>query len=227
MTEASRARRNGGISPTPASSPRTRQRTAMPLFEEALTARGIQAFAVLCEQLPGRCMVRAVCLRTGLGGSRRSLARRPCPFRLQAPPDRRPPRNPARRHADRREPTRRHPAPAAAGRRPIDPRSAGTPSPQAPAPVRGPGYDFDKYRRLLWKRGIKPLIARRGVAHGSGLGKVRWVVERAFAWLHRFKRLRIRYERRADLHQGLLELACSLICLRRLRTSPEAISWLR
>jgi transposase len=81
------------------------------------------------------------------------------------------------------------------------------------------GYDFDKYRRLLWKRGIKPLIARRGGAHGSGLGKVRWVVERAFAWLHQFKRLRTRYERRADLHQGLLELACSLICLRRLRTS--------
>ncbi|MEV7834920.1 IS5 family transposase [Streptomyces subrutilus] len=81
------------------------------------------------------------------------------------------------------------------------------------------GYDFDKYRRLLWKRGIKPLIARRGVANGSGLGKVRWVVERAFAWLHQFKRLRIRYERRADLHQGLLEPACSLICLRRLRTS--------
>ncbi|MEU2623094.1 transposase [Streptomyces sp. NPDC007157] len=81
------------------------------------------------------------------------------------------------------------------------------------------GYDFNKYRRLLWKRGIKPMIARRGVAHGFGLGKVRWVVERAFAWLHRFKRLRIRYERRADLHQGLLELACSLICLRRLRSS--------
>ncbi|WP_435865195.1 IS5 family transposase [Streptomyces spectabilis] len=81
------------------------------------------------------------------------------------------------------------------------------------------GYDFDKYRRLLWKRGISPVIARRGVAHGSGLGKVRWVVERAFAWLHQFKRLRTRYERRADLHQGLLELACSLICLRRLRSS--------
>ncbi|KUN74045.1 transposase [Streptomyces canus] len=69
------------------------------------------------------------------------------------------------------------------------------------------GYDFDRYRRLLWRRGIKPLTARRGVAHGSGLGKVRWVVERAFAWLHQFKRLRTRYERRADLHQGLLELA--------------------
>ncbi len=81
------------------------------------------------------------------------------------------------------------------------------------------GYDFDKYRRLLWKRGTKPVIARRGVAHGSGLGKTRWVVERTFAWLHQFKRLRIRYEVRADLHLGLLPLACSIICLRRLRTS--------
>lgn len=81
------------------------------------------------------------------------------------------------------------------------------------------GYDFDKYRRLLWKRGIKPLIARRGVDHGSGLGKTRWVVERTFAWLYQFKRLRIRYERRADLHHGLLQLACCLICLRRLQAS--------
>ena len=60
-------------------------------------------------------------------------------------------------------------------------------------------------------------IARRGTPHGSGLCKTRWVVEATFAWLHQFKCLRIRYEIRADLHQGLLELACSIICLRRLR----------
>jgi transposase len=71
------------------------------------------------------------------------------------------------------------------------------------------------------------MIARRGVADGSGLGKVRWVVERAFAWLHQFKRLRTRYERRADLHQGLLELACSLIASAACEPHPEAISWLR
>ncbi|MFD3720029.1 IS5 family transposase [Streptomyces sp. NPDC058674] len=81
------------------------------------------------------------------------------------------------------------------------------------------GYDFDKYRRLIRARGITPKIARRGTLHGSGLGKTRWVVERTFAWLHQFKRLRIRYEIRADLHLGLLQLACSIICLRRLRTS--------
>ncbi|MGW5816021.1 hypothetical protein [Streptomyces noursei] len=43
---------------------------------------------------------------------------------------------------------------------------------------------------------VKPLIARHGIALVSGMGKVRWVVERACPWLHQFKRLRIRYERR-------------------------------
>ncbi|MFB7048172.1 IS5 family transposase [Streptomyces microflavus] len=81
------------------------------------------------------------------------------------------------------------------------------------------GYDFDKYRRLIRARGITPKIARRAAPHGSGLGRTRWVVERTFAWLHQFKRLRIRYEIRADLHLGLLQLACSIICLRRLKTS--------
>ena len=81
------------------------------------------------------------------------------------------------------------------------------------------GYDHDKYRRLLWARGIRPMIARRGVAHGSGLGTHRWVVERSFAWLHQHKRLRVRYEVRADIHLGFLTLASALICLRRLQHS--------
>ncbi|WP_157983645.1 transposase, partial [Nocardiopsis sp. TNDT3] len=81
------------------------------------------------------------------------------------------------------------------------------------------GYDYDKYRRILRARDITSKIARRGVPHGSGLGKACWAVERTFARLHQFKRLRIRYEIRADLHLGLLPLACSIICLRRPRTS--------
>lgn len=63
-------------------------------------------------------------------------------------------------------------------------------------------------------------MARRGIAHGCELGKVGWVVERTSAWLHQLKWLRTRYERPADLHQGLPELSCSHICLHRLRTSP-------
>lgn len=39
-------------------------------------------------------------------------------------------------------------------------------------------YDHDKYRRRLRARGITPRIARRGQAHGSGLGTIRRVVER-------------------------------------------------
>lgn len=78
------------------------------------------------------------------------------------------------------------------------------------------GYDYDKYRRALRERGITPKIARRGVAHGSGLGTKRWVVERGFSWLHQFKRLRTRYEVRADLHLGLMHLACAIICWRKL-----------
>lgn len=30
---------------------------------------------------------------------------------------------------------------------------------------------------------------------------MRWVVEHAFAWLHQFLPLRVRYERRADMHK--------------------------
>ena len=75
-------------------------------------------------------------------------------------------------------------------------------------------HDCDVYRRALRERGITPSNTRRGVAHGSGLGHVRWVVEQTFVWLHQFKRLRIRYEVRADLHLGLLQSACALICYR-------------
>ena len=78
------------------------------------------------------------------------------------------------------------------------------------------GYDHEKYRRELRKRGVKPLIARRGSEHGSGLGKERWVVERTFAWLHNLRRLRIRYERSADLHLAFMLLGCAVVCQRRL-----------
>jgi transposase len=81
------------------------------------------------------------------------------------------------------------------------------------------GYDYDKYRRELRRRGITPEIARRGTTHGSGLGRYRWVVERTFAWLHQFKRLLVRYDRRAEIHEAFLAIACCLVCFRRLRNS--------
>jgi hypothetical protein len=35
---------------------------------------------------------------------------------------------------------------------------------------------------------------------------------RTLAWLHQFRRLNMRYKRRASVHEGLLMLAWSLIC---------------
>ena len=81
------------------------------------------------------------------------------------------------------------------------------------------GYDHDKYRRELRRRGIGSEIARRQTEHGSGLGRSRWVVERTFAWLHNFKRLLIRYDRRAEIHEAFLAIGCCLVCHRRLHNS--------
>ncbi len=64
----------------------------------------------------------------------------------------------------------------------------------------------------LHAAGIATQIARRGEPHGSGLDKTRWVVERTFAWLHNFRRLRIRFERLADVHEAFMKIAACIIC---------------
>jgi len=74
-------------------------------------------------------------------------------------------------------------------------------------------YDSELHRKELRERGITPVIPKRNREHGSGLGVFRWVVERTLSWLHQFRRLRIRWERRDDIHEGFVELAESLICL--------------
>lgn len=76
------------------------------------------------------------------------------------------------------------------------------------------GYDSQPHRDALRERGIDSEIARRYTEHGSGLGKTRWVVERTIAWLHQFRRLRIRYERRPEIHEAFLALGCAVICWR-------------
>ena len=78
-------------------------------------------------------------------------------------------------------------------------------------------YDSSEKRRGLRARGITPRIARRGIESSERLGRHRWVVERTLSWLLGCRRLGVRYERRADLLQGLLHLACPLICFGFLR----------
>jgi transposase len=81
------------------------------------------------------------------------------------------------------------------------------------------GYQWKAANDQLRRKKIRPLIAKQRTAHGSGLGKQRWVVERTLSWLHQHRRLRIRYERRADIHEAFVSIACSLICLRALQGS--------
>jgi transposase len=78
------------------------------------------------------------------------------------------------------------------------------------------GYDHPRCRAFLGRRGIRVRIARRGVASSDKRGRHRWVVERSLAWLARFRKLTIRYERKPEIHVAFLTLACALICLTRL-----------
>ncbi len=84
-----------------------------------------------------------------------------------------------------------------------------------PAKLHGDkAYDASDLRRALRARGITPRLARRKMDSSERLGRFRWVVERTLAWLLGCRRLGVRYERRADILQGFLHLACALVCLR-------------
>ena len=74
------------------------------------------------------------------------------------------------------------------------------------------GYDAEASRELCRKHGTEPRIHKRGQPHGSGLGKQRWPVERANAWLLENKRLALRYDRLSFIVESLLR--------------PPAYSWL-
>jgi hypothetical protein len=65
-----------------------------------------------------------------------------------------------------------------------------------------------------WQR---PGLSKPGSLHGTGLGVFRGIVGRTLAWLHRLRRLALRYERRADVHEVFLTLDCALITWRYLK----------
>jgi len=97
------------------------------------------------------------------------------------------------------------------------PKVTGKPGPPRHRPDRLQGdaaYRSCCHRQELRRRGITPIISKHQNEHGSGLGKTRWVVERTLSWLKQFRRLRTRFERRADIHQAFLTLGCCLICWR-------------
>jgi transposase len=91
---------------------------------------------------------------------------------------------------------------------------------QGPALVQGNrAYGNSAHHRWLCNLGITDRLTRQGTPHGSGLGKTRWVIEHSLSWLHQFRRLHTRHERRADIHEAFLILGCALICHRNLENS--------
>ncbi|WP_213012801.1 hypothetical protein [Paractinoplanes toevensis] len=77
-------------------------------------------------------------------------------------------------------------------------------------------YSSAAFRQTCRERGTEPIIPKPKTTGIKGLGKLRYVVEQTFALLHPFRRLAVRGERRLDIHDGFVSLACVLICRRRL-----------
>ena len=76
------------------------------------------------------------------------------------------------------------------------------------------GFDDEEQRRSCATGGSTRSWPSGRTPHGSGLGVYRWVVERTLSWFHQFRRLRVRYDRRGDIPQGLSHLAQILITFR-------------
>ena len=86
------------------------------------------------------------------------------------------------------------------------------------------GYDSNAFRAQLEEWGIEPVIPARSnnrhATHQDGRKmrryKRRWTIERTNAWLQNFRRLVVRYERKAMVFLGFVHLACAMIALRRI-----------
>lgn len=81
------------------------------------------------------------------------------------------------------------------------------------------GYDYDEIRAVAIELGYTAHIRTRGeeaqaIKHEAGFKARRWVVERAHSWLNRFRRLLIRWEKRADTYLAMLHLALGVIVWR-------------
>lgn len=81
------------------------------------------------------------------------------------------------------------------------------------------GYDYDEVRALVNAFGFTAHIRARGeeanaLKRNAGFTARRWVVERTHSWLNRFRRILIRWEKRADTYLAMLHLACGIITWR-------------
>ena len=81
------------------------------------------------------------------------------------------------------------------------------------------GYDYSDVRGLLRQRGYTLHIPSRGEARPKRRFRPRhparrWVVERSHSWMNRFRRVLIRWEKKAANYEAFLHLACAWITFR-------------
>ena len=78
------------------------------------------------------------------------------------------------------------------------------------------GYTSKDLLSLLGECGIEAQIPQRGDDAPTGLGKLRWPVERAIAWLKQFRAVGTRRDRNPDIYDAFVQIACGLIAYRAL-----------
>lgn len=90
------------------------------------------------------------------------------------------------------------------------------------------GYDFEACWEELESRGLTGHIVPRDQEarlikqeqeKPVGYRARRWVVERSHSWMNRYRRLLVRWEKKAENYLGFCQLACALICSHRLPLS--------
>lgn len=85
------------------------------------------------------------------------------------------------------------------------------------------GYDSNRVRRWLKRRGIQPIIPARSNNRqatdqdGRCLRRYRrrWIIERTIGWIGNFRRLTVRYDRLLETYGGFFHVACAMITLRK------------
>lgn len=82
------------------------------------------------------------------------------------------------------------------------------------------GYDYARVRAALPELNYQEHIRAMGTEKLDEQGEKqhparRWVVERTFGWLCKWRGILVRYEKRAENYLGCLMLACAIIWYRR------------
>ena len=78
------------------------------------------------------------------------------------------------------------------------------------------GYEGKDAEALMKRQRYIPHVRRRGeeMVQKRRYPPRRWVVERTHSWLNRYRKILVRYEKRVDSYEGLLEIACALTASR-------------